>query len=43
MAKDKREEVDFKEMYGKPATLKVNEIIKEQKINLEKRFIYKTG
>lgn len=36
MSKDKKEEVDFKEMYGKPATLKVEELIKEQKINLEK-------
>lgn len=41
MSKDKKEDVDFKEMYGKPATLKVEELIKEQKINLENRVIYK--
>ena len=43
MGKDKKEEVDFKEMYGKPATLKVDEIVKKQKINLEERFIDKTS
>ena len=36
MAKDKKEEVDFKEMYGKAATLKVEELMKEKKINLDK-------
>ena len=36
MAKDKKEDVDFKEMYGKPATMTVEDLIKEQKINLEK-------
>ena len=36
MAKDKKDEVNFKEMYEKAATLKVDEMINEQKINLEK-------
>lgn len=36
LAKDKKEEVDFKTMYGKPATMTVDELIKEQKINIEK-------
>ena len=36
MAKDKKEDVDFKEMYGKPATMTVEDLIKEKKINLEK-------
>lgn len=36
MAKDKKEEVNFKEMYGKAATMKASDLIQEQKINLEK-------
>lgn len=43
MEKDKKEEVNFKEMYGKPAILRTEELIKEQKINIEKRLIYKTS
>ncbi len=39
MAKDKKEEVNFKEMYEKPAMLKVDELIKKQKIDLESRVI----
>lgn len=35
MAKDKKEEVNFKKMYGEPATISVQEIIKEQNIDLE--------
>lgn len=36
MANDKKDEVNFKEMYEKAATLKVDEMINEQKINIEK-------
>ena len=34
MAKDKKEEVDFQKMYGQAATLKVEELINQKKINL---------
>ena len=43
MAKDKKEEVNFKEMYGEAALLKADEMIKQKNINLEKRIIYKAG
>ena len=36
MTNDKKEDVNFKEMYGKATILKPEEIIGEQKINLEK-------
>lgn len=36
MTNDKKEDVNFKEMYGKATILKPEEIISEQKINLEK-------
>lgn len=36
MTNDKKENVNFKEMYGKATILKPEEIISEQKINLEK-------
>ena len=36
MTNDKKEDVNFKEMYGKATILKLEEIIGEQKINLEK-------
>ena len=36
MAKDKKEEIDFKEMYGKATVTASEQLIKEQKINLEK-------
>ena len=36
MTNDKKEDVNFKEMYGKATILKPKEIISEQKINLEK-------
>ncbi len=36
MTNDKKENVNFKEMYGKATILKPEEIINEQKINLEK-------
>lgn len=36
MSKDKKEDVNFKSMYGKPATMSVDSLIKEQKINLDK-------
>ena len=36
MTNDKKEDVNFKEMYGKATILKPEEIIREQKINLEK-------
>lgn len=43
MAKDKKEEVNFKEMYGKAATLSVEQIMREQNINLERRIVDETG
>lgn len=36
MAKDKKEEINFKKMYGEAATLSTSELIKKQNINLEK-------
>lgn len=36
MTKDKKEEIDFKKMYGEAATISVSEIINKQKLNLEK-------
>ena len=36
MAKDKKEDVDFKAMYGEAATIKVADLIKKQKINVDK-------
>lgn len=36
MVNDKKDEVNFKEMYEKAATLKVDAMINEQKINIEK-------
>ena len=36
MAKDKKEDVDFKVMYGEAATIKVADLIKKQKINVDK-------
>ena len=36
MAKDKKEEIDFKQMYGEATTISVEDIIKKQNINLEK-------
>ena len=39
MTNDKKENVNFKEMYGKATILKPEEIISEQKINLEKGLI----
>ena len=39
MAKDKKEEIDFKEVYGNIATIKAQEILKKENIDLEKRTI----
>ncbi len=36
MAKDKKEDIDFKALYGKAATISVEELIKKEKIDLEK-------
>ena len=36
MTKDKKEEIDFEEMYGKFATVKVKDFMDDQKINIEK-------
>lgn len=36
MTKDKKDDIDFKKMYGKPATMSTENLINEQKINLEK-------
>ena len=36
MAKEKKEDIDFKALYGKAATISVEELIKKEKINLEK-------
>ena len=36
MTKDKKEDIDFKALYGEAATISVPELIKKEKINLEK-------
>ena len=36
MVKEKKEDIDFKALYGKAATISVEELIKKEKINLEK-------
>ena len=36
MAKEKKEDIDFKALYGKAATIRVEELIKKEKIDLEK-------
>ena len=36
MAKEKKEDIDFKALYGKAATISVEELIKKEKIDLEK-------
>ena len=36
MTKDKKENIDFKALYGKAATISVSELIKKEKIDLDK-------
>ena len=36
MTKDKKEDIDFKALYGEAATIKVEDLIKKEKIDLEK-------
>ena len=36
MVKEKKEDIDFKALYGKAATIRVEELIKKEKIDLEK-------
>ena len=36
MVKEKKEDIDFKALYGKAATISVEELIKKEKIDLEK-------
>ena len=36
MTKDKKEDIDFKDLYGEAATIKVADLIKKEKIDLEK-------
>ena len=36
MTKDKKEDIDFKALYGEAATIKVSDLIKKEKIDLEK-------
>lgn len=36
MTKDKKEDIDFKALYGEAATIKVADLIKKEKINLER-------
>ena len=43
MTKDKKEEVDIKKMYGEATVLSSTELMKKQKINLEKGLSNRTS